>query len=63
MLLTWMRKFHMTDQQKIKMLEEECAALRQQLKDCNLYMTDFQKWKMARDNRNIQIDIFRERCE
>jgi hypothetical protein len=53
----------MNDKELIKMLEEECEALRQQLRDCHLYMTDTQKWKMARDNANIQYDIRVERCD
>jgi hypothetical protein len=53
----------MNDKELIKMLEEECAALRQQLKDCNLYMTDDQKWKMARDRAAIEYDLRVERCD
>ena len=53
----------MNDKELIKMLEEECEALRQQVKDCHLYMTDFQKWKMARDNSAIERDMRVARCD
>jgi len=53
----------MNDKELIKMLEQECEALRRQLKDCHLYMTDFQKFKMARDNANIERDLRLERCD
>lgn len=53
----------MNDKELIKMLEEECAALRQQVKDCHLYMTDTQKWKMDRDNSAIERDLRIERCD
>jgi hypothetical protein len=46
---------------EIDKLKQEIELLKQQVKDCHLYMTDTQKWQMARDNASIELDIMLER--
>ena len=48
---------------ELEKLRKEVEFLTQKVKDCELYMTDFQKWKMYRDRANIEYDLQMERCE
>ena len=47
----------------IEELKKDIEFLKQKVKDCELYMTDFQKWKMYRDRDNIERDLQLERCD
>jgi len=48
---------------EIDKLKKHIEFLEQKVKDCELYMTDQQKWKMYRDRANIEYDLRVERCD
>jgi hypothetical protein len=52
--------FTMNELQELKKYIE---FLEQKVKDCELYMSDFDKWKMRRDRANIEYDLRMERCD
>jgi len=46
---------------EIQLLKKEIEFLKEKIKDCELYMTKTQKWQMAKDRENIELDIMLER--